>query len=314
MLVSLLFLASASLVNAQSPDVTHNTWTSGTAMPTPVWLPAAVGVLSGEIYVVGGENSSNALVANTQIYNPITNTWSPGVPLPNPLFDAAGAVVKNVLYVISGSSDGTTCTNAVWAYSLKTKTWSSKAPIPTPRCSLGAVVEKNIIYVIGGNGNDGDSRLNTVESYNPATNTWTEESPLLVGKSEPSVSLVGTTIVATDGYTSSGDTGDNEGYDATTNSWTSLKGDPTARNAACGAGIGGYMYVAGGYDGGGPGTPAYSLTESFKVSKNTWKTLAPMPQAAMFAGSAVYKGQLYCIGGTSSFYGAVLGNVQIYQP
>jgi N-acetylneuraminic acid mutarotase len=220
--------------------------------------------------------------------------------------------VKDVLYVIGGSEDGTTCTNAVWAYNSKTKTWSAKAAMPTARCSIGAAVAKNIIYVVGG-GADG-SRLATVESYNPATNTWTEETPLLVAKSEPSVGLVGTTIVAADGYTASGDNGDNEGYNATTNAWTTFKSDPTSRNAACGAGIGGYMYVAGGYPGGGPGTPALSLTESFKVAKNTWKTLAPMPQAAMFAAPAVYKGRLYCLGGGSSYQGTVLGTVQIYQP
>lgn len=179
-------------------------------------------------------------------------------------------------------------------------------------------VENNIIYVVGGNSSS-MLRLNTVESYNPATDTWKEEAPLLVGKSEASVGLVGNktigfTIVAADGCTSSGDTGDNEGYNATTNVWSSLKTDPTPRNTACSAGIGTKMLVAGGYPAGGPGTPAFSLNEKFTVSTNTWKTLASMPQAAMFAGSAAYKGRLYCFGGTSSFQGTVLTNVQIYQP
>jgi Kelch motif len=39
-----------------------------------------------------------------------------------------------------------------------------------------------------------------------------------------------------------------------------------------------------------------------------------MPQASMFSAAALYKGQLYCIGGQSSYLGTVLGNVQIYQP
>jgi|HubBroStandDraft_2_1064218.scaffolds.fasta_scaffold40191_2 N-acetylneuraminic acid mutarotase len=314
LMLSLLIISAAASVMAQTPEITHNTWTSGAPLPTPVVAPA-VGVLKDEIYLVGGETADGTFIADTQIYNPATNTWSTGVPLPTPICcDAAGAVVKSVLYVIGGSSDGVTCTNAVWAYSPKTKTWSAKAAMPTARCSVAAVEDKNIIYVIGGNGNNGMDRLNTVESYNPATDTWTEEAPLLVGKSEPTVGLVGKTIVAADGYTASEDTGDNEGYDVITNTWTSLKADPSPRNTACGGGIGAYMYVAGGYPGGNPGTPALSLTESFKVSKNTWTTLAPMPQAAMLSGSAVYKKQLYCIGGSSSFQGTVLNNVQIYQP
>jgi hypothetical protein len=39
-----------------------------------------------------------------------------------------------------------------------------------------------------------------------------------------------------------------------------------------------------------------------------------MPQTAMFGGFAVYKKQLYCLGGWATFQGAVLDNVQIYQP
>ena len=314
MLLSVLLLGVASFAQDQAPAVNHNTWTSGAPMPTAVVAPGGVAVLEDEIYVVGGVNADGTTIADTQIYNPATNSWSTGVPLPTTLTDGVAAVVKNVLYVISGGDSikaGGTQTNAVWAYSPKTKTWSSKAAIPTARQSMGVAVEKNIIYTIGGVDLNGD-RLTTVESYNPATNSWTEEAPLLVGKSEPSVGLVGTTIVAADGYASGGWTGDNEGYDAATNTWTSLTSDPTARNAACAGGIGPQLYVAGGAD---DGNPALTLTESFKVSKNTWTTLAPMPQAAIWGAPAVYKGQLYCFGGESAQNGGtILNNVQIYQP
>jgi len=40
-----------------------------------------------------------------------------------------------------------------------------------------------------------------------------------------------------------------------------------------------------------------------------------MPQYAMATGSAVYKGKLYCIGGTVAYWEpGALDNVQIYQP
>jgi N-acetylneuraminic acid mutarotase len=56
------------------------------------------------------------------------------------------------------------------------------------------------------------------------------------------------------------------------------------------------------------------LTESFKLSDNKWTTLAAMPQATLLPASAVYKKQLYCIGGITTFEGSLLSNVQIYQP
>ena len=312
MLVILLSVGAASFAQEQAPAVNHNTWTSGAPIPTAVVSPAGTGVVKGKIYVVGGQDSSGNAIADTQIYDPVANTWTAGVSLPTPTENGSAAVVKNILYLFGGYT-GTEYTNAVWAFNPKTHTWTTKSPMPTLRASTGAVATKTgIIYVIGGemNGN----RLNTVESYDPATDTWTEEAPLLVGKSEASVGLVGKTIVAADGYTSSEDTGDNESYNLATNSWTSLKSDPTPRNTVCGGAIGTQMYIAGGYPGGGPGTPALALNESFKASKNTWTTLASLPQATMFPGSAVYKGQLYCIGGWTAFQRTVLNNVQIYQP
>lgn len=287
------------------PAIVHNSWSSGAPMPTAVWCPM-VGVLEGQIYVVGGVNAAGTTIAETQIYDPATNTWNIGKPLPKPTCGGVAAVVGNVLYVIGGCC----YSKAVWAYDPSTEKWSAKAAMLTARTDMGAAVLNGIIYVIGGNTRT-QSRSGVVESYNPTTNKWSKQDPLLVGKSEPSVGLVGTKIVATDGYAATGETGDNEDYNATTNAWTSLNSDPIPRNAACGGGIGAAMYVAGGYPGSGP---ALSSNESFSPSKNTWKSLAPMLQAALFAGSAVYKGQLYCIGGSEAFGTTVLNNVQIYQP
>jgi len=308
--------AQTQRIGKQIPAVMHNTWTSGAEMPTASSC-SMVGVLEGEIYVVGGENPDNVVIADTQIYNPTTNTWRTGVPLPTPLCDGIAAVVNNILYVTGGwEHSGGKCTKALWAYSPKTNQWTSKSAMPTAKCSMGIAVQKNIIYAIGGIDND-NRRLTTVESYNQETDTWRKKAPLLVGKSDITAGLVAAMIVAADGYESDGDFGDNEGYRRNPNTWTSFMSDPTPRNAACGGGIGGEMYVAGGYPGGPPGTPAMSLTESFNVSTNTWETLVPMPQAAMWDGaaaSAVYQGKLYCFGGWSSYVGTVLGNVQIYQP
>ena len=141
----------------------------------------------------------------------------------------------------------------------------------------------------------------------------------MAGKWAPSVGLIGTkltgyTIVATDGAEDccpSDFTGDNESYNVSTNAWTSLNADPTARGFACFGSIGSKLYVAGGNDTQGP---ALSVTESYQLSKNAWKTLAPIPQATIAPGSAVYKGKLYCFGGWTAWNGSVLDSVQIYQP
>jgi N-acetylneuraminic acid mutarotase len=314
LLVSVLFLGTASLMNAQTPAVTHNTWTSGAAMPMPVWGPGGTAVLKKEIYVVGGVNSSNSIIADTQIYNVATNAWSTGVSLPTTLEGGVAAVVKNILYVMGGTVDGSTYTNAVWAFNPKTKTWSSKSAMPVALHDAGVAVKNNIIYVAGGNSPQ-NLRATNLLSYNPATDTWTNEASMLVAVSEPSAGVVGTSMIMADGAENSGFTGYTEGYDITTNTWSALTPDPTSRSASCYGAVGSKLYVIGGTTG-GEGAAAITLNESFQPSKDKWATLAAMPQASVFPGSTIYKGKLYCIGGTSVFgeSSTALGNVQIYQP
>jgi hypothetical protein len=312
---SLTVAAQSDSASKPSPEVIHNTWTSGAPMPTAVNWPAT-GVIKGKIYVVSGYAGDAPAVTNNQVYDPVADKWSTAAPIPEATAQAAAAVVKNILYLFGGSNNGgVPVFNTVWAYNPKTNTWSSKATMPTARCSAVAVVVNNIIYVIGGfNG----GRLNTVEAYNPATNTWTEEADLLLGKSEVSAGVTGSvktgfTILASDGFSGS-DTGDNEAYDVATNKWTSLVGDPNARNGSCFGVISGKLYAS---DGNASGNNPIAVMESFTLKKDVWKSLAAMPNTVTDSGSAVYKGKLYCIGGGNWAVppnNTVYDYVQIYQP
>jgi len=298
---------ATTLTSTQKYTV-HNSWSAGTPVPVPVVNPAAA-VLGGEIYLVGGYNSTGSL-ADVQIYNPTANTWSTGPALPVATDTGAAAVVANELYFIGGSHTGV-YSNAVWAYSPTTKTWSPKAAMPTGRNGLEVVVEKNIIYAIGGY--NGSTFIDNVESYNPKTNTWTEEAPMLGTKDIPAAGLIGTTIVVAGGANVPNSvTGDTEAYDATTNTWTELTADPTARTGPCN-GVIGLLYDVGGYiNNAGAAT---TVNESFNLSSKKWTTtLAPMPNGTMFGGSAVVSGQLYCLAGAAVVNSSAVDYVQIYQP
>jgi len=306
-------VSQADTTKTASALATITSWSSGAPIPTAVVYPATA-VLGDQIYVVGGNNGTE-VVGDTQIYNPSTNMWSTGTPLPMAVAFPSAAVVNGVLYVFGGQISDGSATDFVWGYNPGTKQWTTEAPMPTATWSTAAVVENDIIYVIGGTVGTASnySYVANVESYNPATNTWTEETPMLVSKSQPAAGLLGTaqtgfTIVVADGGLNGGlITGDTEGYDATTNTWSELAADPTARVATCFGSIGQELYDVGGY-------PGVILTESYTLSTNEWNTnLTPIPQFTMFPGSAVYGGKLYCIGGETAG-GTVLNTVQIYQP
>ena len=314
-MTALMLLTGAIALPAQG-QVPHNTWTTGTAMPKAVTYGAAA-VLKAHIYVIGGNDApghtAGGVISDVQIYDPVTETWSMGTPFPTPIEAASAAVVKGVLYVFGGSTDASTATNAVWAFNAKKKTWTAMAPMPTARWGTEAVVQKttNIVFLIGGDVNtSGNGNVANVESYNPATNTWTTEAPMLVAKGQSAAGLIGTKIVVADGFTNGGGTtGDTEAYDPTTNTWTTVASNPAGnRGAACNASIGPKLYDIGGAN-------APNITESFQLSKNKWTTtLMPVPQSIFFPASAVYKGELYCLGGWPSWLGTPQNNVQIYKP
>jgi N-acetylneuraminic acid mutarotase len=109
-------------------------------------------------------------------------------------------------------------------------------------------------------------------------------------------------------------TGDNEGYDVSTNVWSSLADDPTPRSHTCNGVVNGDLYSAGGAN---TADNALAVNEAFNLSKNSWTTKASIPQAVAAAGSAIYDGLLYCFGGSSKNSippGTVYNDVQIYQP
>jgi uncharacterized repeat protein (TIGR03803 family) len=299
-------------LSSTSNFIVHNTWRKGAAMPTGTVFSSAA-VLNGEIYVIGGDNASGTVLSDVQIYTPSTNTWSTGTPLPTATDSTSAVVVNNILYVFGGSP-GTGTTNAVWAYNPSTKKWTGKAAMLAARNGTLAVVENGIVYVIGGNLGGGGNFVATVDSYDPATNTWKTEASMDGAKDFPAGGLSGATIVAADGSPAGGVvTGYTEGFDATTDKWTTLAGDPTPRNGTCSGVINGTLYDASGYP--NNAGAATTVNESFNLSTNKWTTtLAAIPLGTMYGGSVVSGGQLYCFGGWAVVNQKAISNVQVYQP
>src|SRR5271154_3791112 len=94
--------AQADPVSKPIPEVTHNTWTSGAALPT-ARMGAGAGAIGKYIYVVDGYNNSAVFGVN-EIYSPKKNTWTTGAGDPNPRAFVASAVVNKILYVFGGSN------------------------------------------------------------------------------------------------------------------------------------------------------------------------------------------------------------------
>ena len=127
--VALPALAQTESASKAEPAVTHNTWTSGTAMPTARWS-GATGAIGKLIYVVGGATGT-AVTGVNEIYNPKTKKWTSGAAMPTPRFAVASAVVGDILYAIGGSDNGSDALTVVEAYNSVTDSWSTLTSMPT---------------------------------------------------------------------------------------------------------------------------------------------------------------------------------------
>ncbi|HYL27932.1 MAG TPA: kelch repeat-containing protein, partial [Candidatus Nitrosotalea sp.] len=158
-------------------------------------------------------------------------------------------------------------------------------------------------------------RLADVYAYNPKSNSWSKRGPMHVGRSNPAIGAVASTIVAAGGVVSgSGYTTDNEAL-FRSGKWHTKATVPTAVAAPCSGATGAKLYMAGGETAGGITAAAAVYT----LHTDTWSTsLAPMPQSQVGAASAMKAGILYCIGGASQGYPngstTFYDNVQIYKP
>src|SRR3954447_3852214 len=61
---------------------------------------AAVAVLDGRIYVMGGFSDDPQPFTLVQVYDPVTDEWRAGTPIPEPIHHAGAATVDGKIYLV----------------------------------------------------------------------------------------------------------------------------------------------------------------------------------------------------------------------
>lgn len=190
-------------------DPVADSWTTKAPMPTPRY-GLGVGVVTGVLYAVGGEDSSHAALATVEAYDPATNSWTTKAPMPTPRYGLGVSVVNGVLYAVGGEAYSTTL-RTVEAYDPATNSWTTKAPMPSHRSALGVGVSNGVLYAIGGKAS-GAGDVMTVEAYDPGANIWMTKRPLLSSRGSMGVGVVNGVFYAVGGY-NAGDVTSLEAYD-----------------------------------------------------------------------------------------------------
>jgi N-acetylneuraminic acid mutarotase len=152
---------AAGLLHRYDPNT--NAWTTLRAAPSVHFQPT-VGVISGKIYVAGGNDAAGAATGRLDVYNPATNTWTTRAAMSTPRVTTGGAVVGGKLYVVGGRR-GSTYLNTVEAYDAVANSWAARAAIPTARAGLAVSTISSLIYAMGGR--NSASVLATNERFTP---------------------------------------------------------------------------------------------------------------------------------------------------
>ena len=304
-----LLIAASTLVSpalTASTDVTENSWTTKSPMPTANGYLAAV--VNGKIYVFG--NSVN------YEYDPATDAWAAKKPLPTPVQSFVVAACQDRIYVIGGNVYPVPTTGINEVYNPATDTWENRTPMPSNRSDMEANVVNGKIYLIGGyaDPNKGTtSNLNEV--YDPATNSWSMKAPMPYNAVHCASTVVDNKIYVIGGQNIY-NWDFNQIYDPATDTWSQGTRIPVSTwQAAAGATTGTMapkrIYVIGGQ---GSGMLDFlSRNYVYDPQADSWSVGADLPTPRSNLAVAVVNDLLYAVGGTVG-WGTATAAVEQYTP
>src|SRR6185436_18552956 len=117
------------LAAADAPDFAGApvTWEPRASLPAARQETAVV-ALDGKVYVIGGFDQAQQIVATVEAWDPATDTWTARAPLPAPVHHANAAAVAGKIYVAGAlQSSAFTAVGSTWAYDPAANTWSARA-------------------------------------------------------------------------------------------------------------------------------------------------------------------------------------------
>ncbi|XP_039997502.1 kelch-like protein 33 [Xiphias gladius] len=221
--------------------------------------------------------------------------------MPEPArFSHEVAVLKEQLYVFGGKKYyGISDTlNSVYRYDPCQNSWESLAEMQEKRCSFSVVVLDGRIYAIGGQCNP--EYIDSVERYCPTTNSWSFTWPLDLPLSGHVAKVLQGQIFVSGGL--------NSDYRCLTSMFlyhpetgsTYLANMTKPRAHHCMETLGNRLYVAGGTTTDENMTLVDQLAcEVYSPAADSWTAFTSLSVPHVGAGSAVWEGKFYVLGGYS---------------
>jgi hypothetical protein len=205
--------------------------------------------------------------------------------------------------------------------------WTARPPLRHARAGLGvATVGRQILAIGGFKGFEAGDILDVVEARRvKGTGRWRDLAPLPTARANLATAEVGGLVYAIGGIEAVGvdeliDSDVVETFNPRSGRWTTSLPLPQPRSGPGAAGLGGLLYVAGGFI---PLTgDDFEITNSvlaYDPKQNTWRSVAPMPTARQRLRLVASGRYLYAIGGAAppsgaDEFGPSLTTVERYDP
>jgi len=219
-------------------------WVERRPMPTARWGAAAC-VMSGKLWVIGGQTDGASYTNVVEIYDPGTDQWSLGPAMPTTRSSGKGVVVDSICYVIGGNTPGGGYTAAVEAFDPAAGGWSGREPLPTPRYNIGASAWGRFIYVFGGT-EIGGPALSSALAFDTAANSWTALPSMSTTRVAPESQAVNGLVYVMGGSVGPTFLSSVVAFDPTNNTWSDKAPMKSERHHFGSGVVNGKIVVAGG--------------------------------------------------------------------
>lgn len=126
---------------------------------------------------------------------------------------------------------------------------------------------------------------------------WTQRAAMFTPRGRAAGGQVDGRLYVVGGENAAGDSDVVEVYDPAFDSWRQLKPRPAAARAASAAGLGQYLYVAGGCAGDGANPAVLDRVDRYDPAADAWTAMAPLPAPRCGLALAANNNRLFAIGG-----------------
>ena len=286
-----------------APSALAQSWVPGPPMSTPR-SDAAVAVLDGDLYVIGGRNVAGSPLGRVERFD--GDEWETVSSLRDERYAAAAAVYNGQIVLSGGYENSGEVTDDVEVYNVGEDDWESFDSMERDRAGHGAIVLDGQVYVLGGV-SKGGSPLATSEGYDGEGwylyTAWTLDP----GRVHFGTAEAGDAAYLAGGLSQFGPLDTFERYTVGQET-VPLASLPSPRGNLALVSTGDALFAIGGVD---PSGNVLATVTRYDIAQNTWTTVASLATARAGAVAAFLGNTIYVVGGRDA-NGNVLATTEQY--